>query len=171
MQEARTAVSRIEFRTNLMRATAPVIRLGYLVECCWEDARWMGLVYRTNLTHNELRESNTDTWPELSAPEALLRNLFDAAWDSADGEGGAALQARYGGLSALRVVVEDAASNFAAGISSEDDAEVDDQLYTRLRRFEQQLEPVCAAEVIAFATPGSAGARMVKLGHRTDVAA
>ncbi len=167
MQEAKTAVSRIEFRTNLMRANAPVIRLGFLVECCWEDARWLGLVYRPALTPNELRESNLLTWPELQAPEALLRTLFDTAWDSAEGEGGAALAAKYGALSALHVVVEDAQSQFASGLDIDSDA-IDEQLYARLRQFEARLEPSCAAEVIAF---NGAGGRMIKVDHRTSAAA
>lgn len=170
MQEAKTAVSRIEFRTNLMRANAPIIRLGFLVECCWDDFRWMGMIYRPALTPNELKASNLETWPELLAPEPLLRSLFDKAWESADGEGGAALAELYGCLSAFHVAIDEANSSFADGLSSElDDGELDAKLYARLRQFEARLEPACQAEVISL--PGTGGIMVKKTEHKVAAAA
>jgi hypothetical protein len=150
MQTAKTAVSRIEYRTNMMRADAEIIPLGYLVEACWDDARWMGMIYRPSLTVNEKREVNLHTWPELADSRAFLKELFEVAQDADDGEAGDVLARQYGCLSALTVHVIDRASDFAAGLASAIETEVQTELVKRLRKFEDDLQPACVATVMPF---------------------
>jgi hypothetical protein len=86
-------ISRISFFTDMTRADAPVIPLGFILEAAWPDqARWLGLIGRTRLTPLELDKINLITWPDLRAPFALLDNLFEKGWQSAWGEAGHSIQ-------------------------------------------------------------------------------
>lgn len=150
MHTAKTAVSRIEYRTNMMRGDADIIPLGYLVEACWEDARWMGMIYRPTLTANERRALNIETWPELADPTACLRTMFEGAWQAAEGEAGDHLHSHYGCLSALHVSVCDRSSAFAEDLASAIDSDVQKELVKRLQQFNEHLQPACSAQVLAL---------------------
>ena len=152
MQPAKSTVSRIEFRTKMTRADAEVITLGYMVESLWEDSRWMGMVFRPELTANEVREVNVETWPEMANPGEFLKNIFDWGWLADDGEAAAVLAAKYGPMSALHVYVEDNASPFADGLGSAADDGVADELRERLvQRFAGSLKPSHSAKILGFA--------------------
>ena len=76
-------ISRISFFTDMTRADAPVIPLGYMVEAAWpEQARWLGMIGRTRLTPFELEHVSLATWPDLRAPFGMLTTLFDHGWES-----------------------------------------------------------------------------------------
>jgi hypothetical protein len=86
-------ISRISFYTDMTRADAPVLPLGYMLEAAWPDkARWLGLIGRTRLTPLELDRVNETTWPELRAPFGMLADLFEAGWAAAWGDAGVAIQ-------------------------------------------------------------------------------
>jgi hypothetical protein len=86
-------ISCISFVTDMTRANAPLIPLGFVLEATWpEQARWLGLIGRTRLTEPELDKINRATWPELQTPFGLLNKMFEQGWDSAWGEAGTILQ-------------------------------------------------------------------------------
>jgi hypothetical protein len=86
-------ITRISFLTDMTRADAPVIPLGYMLEAAWpEKARWLGLVGRMRLTPLELDRVNKTTWPELHNPFATLADLFEKGWDAQWGEAGTVIQ-------------------------------------------------------------------------------
>jgi hypothetical protein len=74
-------ISRIFFVSNMAKPGAPEIPLGYLIEAIWPDeARWLGLIGRTQLNTDEMDAANLLTWPELNKPFDLLKRLFNRAW-------------------------------------------------------------------------------------------
>lgn len=89
----RARTSRIYFVTDMTRANAPKIPLGFMLEATWpSEARWLGLVGRRQLTGAELAATNVLTWPELEKPFDLLSQMFDAGWDAQWGEAAEAAQ-------------------------------------------------------------------------------
>jgi hypothetical protein len=86
-------ISRISFCTDMTRASAFEILLGFMLEAVWPDqARWLGLIGRTRLSSVEIKTVNLATWPEFEKPFGLLDRMFDQAWESAWGNAGVAAQ-------------------------------------------------------------------------------
>jgi len=76
------ALWRIEYRSDLTRAKAPVIPVGFVLEARWsDDVRWLGMLFRKRLTPVELDTINIETWPEMQALEPFMNRLFDEVWD------------------------------------------------------------------------------------------
>jgi hypothetical protein len=150
MLNAKSVVTRVEFRTNATQSDCIRIPLGFVVESLWDDMRWMGMIYRPKLTSNELKEINLDTWPELRSPEALLHDMFESAWLSQDGDGGRALASHFGPFSALHAFVEDDESNFAVALEDPSDPQTASVLIERLQKFEPQLKPAFSATILSF---------------------
>ncbi|MNS02997.1 hypothetical protein D3C72_343240 [compost metagenome] len=162
MQNAKSVVTRIEFRIDAMRADAERIPLGYVVECLWSDMRWMGMIYRPSLTPNEIKRINFDTWPELRDPTVLLHDLFESAWAARHGHGSEGLTERFGALSALHSYVTDENSEFAANLADPSDAATAAKLNERLKRYESDLRAVCSAAILSLDVFRSLGGAKVK---------
>lgn len=135
---------RIEFCTDLTRGEAAVIPLGFLVEAAWpKRARWLGLIFRRQLTRVELDHVNLATWRELEEPEPFMRGLFQQAWDAGH-TGTVDLASRYPAFSALRFGEENATE---IELSAEPrDGQVG--AYAHLVSLADQLAPVLTAPVI-----------------------
>ena len=89
-------ISRISFSTDMTRADAPMIPLGYMFEGVWpKKARWLGLIGRLRLTPVELEMINTATWPEMKSPFHVLMELFMKGWDAQWGEAGQAISSEW----------------------------------------------------------------------------
>ena len=68
-------------------AASAQVPLGYMLEAVWPDeARWLGLIGRTELTQHELAFVNCATWPELAKPFTLLSQTFDQSWEEEWGQ-------------------------------------------------------------------------------------
>src|SRR5581483_3803507 len=90
---AQARVSRLAFVSDLTQANTPQIPLGYMLEAVWPDqARWLGLIGRTELVPHELKLVNLATWPEMSKPFGLLDRTFDASWENEWGQAGETLR-------------------------------------------------------------------------------
>ncbi len=142
-------ISRISFFTDMTRADAPVIPLGFILEAAWPDqARWLGLIGRTRLTRPELDKINLTTWPDLCAPFALLDSLFEKGWQSAWGEAGYSIQKDWS-RSAFSVKTDDypAVGTLTADTSEEWTA-TSDVLCTQLNALHVKLGPILIARPI-----------------------
>ena len=147
MQLARTAVWRVEFRTDMTRSGAPIIPLAFMVEADWKrGTRWLGMLYRRALTPNELKAVNLGTWPELNELDVLVPSMFDLAWAAAPGEGGLSLLLSYGSRSALHFA-EQKATQDLLNLTVGDTPAVFDRLKEHLLTFEEHLQPALRASV------------------------
>jgi hypothetical protein len=153
MQHPNKALWRIEFRTNLTRADAPVFPIGYLLETHWQNqVRWLGLLFRRRLTVPELDIVNTDTWPELKDLEPFMKGLFDEAWAAsiepaateAPDLGSAVVAAKYQLRSALLFSHQEPALD----LSGYDPVDAFPLLYSRLLGFRAALAPTLIAPVV-----------------------
>jgi hypothetical protein len=151
MLETKSALWRIEFRTDASKVGALTIPLGFLRES-WADnaGRFMGLIFRTRLTPLELDRVNLNTWAELSSDrlEPFMDELFDKAWSdsrgAADGQLGAgALAANYGAHSALSFVGTEVKECRAATWQN-----LRLQLIGAMFSLEDRLSPVLMADVV-----------------------
>jgi hypothetical protein len=82
MQQAKGALWRIEYRTDVTQANSLIVPVGYLMEAVWPTpgAKWLGIVVRRRLTPLELDQVNLETWPELSTLESFMIKTFDEVW-------------------------------------------------------------------------------------------
>jgi hypothetical protein len=144
------ALWRIEFRTDLTRASAPVLPLGYLLDAHWDaddQVRWLGLLFRRRLNPLEIDLVNTATWPELQKLEPFMKVIFEKAWAETgdNGElGSAKLAFSYPHTSALQFVGEEQA---ILGLS-EDPIESFPHLYLTLLNLRSRLTPTIKAPVV-----------------------
>ena len=105
MTEHTAGLWRIEFTTDVARAGAPVVPLGFMLEAHWTGGiRWLGLIFRKKIDPVELSYVDLSTWPELDAPDPFMKRLFDEAWSGAAGEklGAAKVADSYRNQGALR---------------------------------------------------------------------
>jgi hypothetical protein len=155
MQHPAKALWRIEFRTNLTRADAPIIRVGYLLEAHWQSqVRWLGLLFRRRLTVPELDKVNVATWPELKDLEPFMKGLFEQAWTTSAKAsaaaaielGSTALAAKYEQRSALHFAAEKRGPDLQAF----DGKPVDSfpSLYAYLLGLREDLKPTIVAPVV-----------------------
>ena len=148
-----SAVWRIEFRTDATRADAPVIPLGVLRESCVaDDGRFLGLIFRPELTPLECDEINFETWPELGEErlESFMNELFEKAWEhsceAADGALGAdRIAKQYSPHSALAFVADAAPEYKAANWQR-----LQLQLHKSLFDYEDWLAPTLIAPVVSM---------------------
>lgn len=102
-----TRISRISFLTDMTRGDAPVVPLAFMLEGVWPgEARWLGLIGRTQLTPLELDRINLTTWPDLAQPFKFLSGLFTHGWNADEGEAGAAVFSAWR-RSAVDIAVKD----------------------------------------------------------------
>lgn len=141
MQLPESVVTRIEYRTKMTRGDAPTIPLGYLVEACWDDAKWVGLIGRVALTPTELQHVNLETWPELGDVNGFLTNVFKRACATDCERGSDALYAEFGTMGALTFVHCEEHASFAADIVAPLEATCQQILSDRLERFADDLRP------------------------------
>lgn len=84
------------------------IPLGYMVEATWsKQARWLGVVGRTELTAREIAAVNLSAWSELQKPFTLLEEMFDQGWGGPWGRAGLKAQAVWPMSSILVDTIED----------------------------------------------------------------
>ncbi len=150
------ALWRVEFRTDLMRAGAPTLPLGYMLEAHWHDGvRWLGMLFRRKLTALELDQVETATWPELVDLESFMSGLFERSWDaSEDGNnepplGSAIIAREY----SIRSALQFAPVTNTAVINHEDAVGSFPSLYSHLPNFRQELKPSLVAEIVPFRIP------------------
>ena len=145
------ALWRVEFRTDLTKASAPTLKLGYLLEAHWHDGvRWLGMLFRRKLTALELDIVAKATWPELSDLETFMSGLFENAWNASESGsddlalGSAVIAQKYTIRSALQFASE---KNIAV-VNADDALGSFPILYAHLLSFRSQLTPALAAEVV-----------------------
>jgi hypothetical protein len=142
-------ISRISFFTDMTRADAPVIPLGFMLEAAWpEKARWLGLVGRTRLTPLELDRINATTWPELQAPFGKLAELFEQGWESPWGEAGTAIQAGWSRSSFSVDTSEHQLSDVCSADTPEAWTSTCDVLCTTLNALRVKLAPTLIAKPV-----------------------
>jgi len=145
------ALWRVEFRTDLTRAKAPIVPVAYLLEAHWENqVRWLGMLFRKRLTVSELDLVDTHTWPEVKDLEKFMTRLFDEAWTNSGPElplGSCVLAPKYPMHSALQFAPQESAVN----IDAEDDpVKSFPILYGHLLSFLDELSPIATAPVMPF---------------------
>lgn len=139
-------ISRISFFTDMTRADAPVIPLGFILEAAWPNqARWLGLIGRTRLTPLELDRINLTTWPDLRAPFGLLDSLFEKGWQSAWGEAGYSIQKDWS-RSAFNVDTDDHSIGTLTAETPEAWTATSDVLCTQLNALHVKLGPILIAQ-------------------------
>lgn len=75
------ALWRIEYRTDLMRTHEPVLPVGFVLEARWSnDVRWLGMLFRRQLTPIELDRVDLRTWPEMAKLEPFMADMFEQTW-------------------------------------------------------------------------------------------
>ncbi len=162
-------LSRISFFTDMTRADAPVIPLGYMLEAAWPDrARWLGLVGRTRLTPLELDRINLTTWPDLHAPFRLLADLFEQGWKSPWGEAGAAVQSGWSRSAFAIDTNEHSLDTMSAG-SAEEWTATCDQLCVQLNELHVRLAPVLVAKPARLLTLKPTKPVPAAVAHPTDL--
>ena len=111
------ALWRVEYRTELTRAAAPVVPLAYVLDAAWANGvRWLGMLFRKRLTTAELDLVALGTWPELRDLEKFMGGLFDEAWSSsskAEIIGSRTLAPKYSMHSALQFAGEECSVNIS----------------------------------------------------------
>jgi hypothetical protein len=153
-------ISRISFLTDMTRADAPIIPLGYMFEAVWpKKARWLGLIGRLRLTPPELERVNMATWSELKEPFKLMTNLFFQGWAAPWATAGEVIQHEYH-RSALSIGIGDrSASLIDRRIDSAAAwATTNNCLLVELAAFQSQLVPVIQATVVTAPRPKQAPA-------------
>lgn len=159
MTDSKSALYRLDFRTDLTSTDAPIINLGFMIETALDGGfRFLGLVSRKGLTPCEGDLVNLATWPELRDVDAYMDQLFGTAWThvcSADPEdlrlGSEHVARQYSDLSALHFVpkpVEELGLSFSGDIN-----DVHKALYDALVGLGSQLRPAVSATVLPFAMP------------------
>lgn len=142
MERINLGLWRVAYCTDLTSAKAKPVPLAFMLEARWEDgARWIGLLYRTELTKNELREVDTKTWPELTNVEVYMKQLFLRGCDT----DAAALAASHPCYSAVQFQPLEAAIGNIEGNTPRQAAPM---LYSYLLGYEDELEPAFGATVI-----------------------
>jgi hypothetical protein len=150
MQDAKRALWRIEFRTDMTRAGAPIIPLAFLVEAAWpRGGRWQGMLFRPSLTKNELAACDLQTWAELEAPDPFLRGLFSEAWRAGPEVGAEVLLNRYSDRSAFHIAPQ-AHDGLAAAAAEQATPHTFAALTEFIRNFKDCLQPVLKADVVDF---------------------
>lgn len=142
--EATMLVSRLSFMPDMTKVDGQSIPLGVMLEAAWDDeARWLGLIFRTQLTSGEIAGINMVAWPELSDPSEFMTKLFDEAWGSSWGSSGAHLAQQWSSSSLL--VTSQLLSEAAAPKRIETEADwerVSELLRTQLNLFGSELRPL-----------------------------
>lgn len=147
-----SALWRVDYRTDLTRASAPVCPIGYFVEARWsDDVRWLGVLFRKRLSPIETAHVNYETWPEMKDLKPFMETLFDRAWDAElpTGEqlptlGSTVLAGAYGMQSSLQFVEDE----LDLEISSEDPEQSFNALYSRLLGLHDRLTPTMSAPIV-----------------------
>jgi hypothetical protein len=147
----RKGLWRIEFRTDLTRADATVIPLGFVHEAHFPTSiRWLGLLFRKRLTVSEADRIDLLTWPELRDDlEPFMRSLFDSAWSLArtasdNALGTPTVAAKYSHRSALHF----APLGEGPPVASRDPVKRCLELCTHLLALRGKLAPVISAPVV-----------------------
>lgn len=147
----RKGLWRIEFRTDLTRADAAVIPLGFVLEAHWPTSiRWLGLLFRKRLTVPETDRIDLLTWPELSDNlEPFMKGLFEESWALArtasdNALGTPTVAAKYSHRSALHF----ASVGDGPQVTARAPAKRCLELCTHLLGFRDKLTPVISAPVV-----------------------
>jgi hypothetical protein len=143
-------LSRISFFTDMTRAEAPVLPLGFMLEAAWPDqARWLGLIGRTSLTRAELDCVNLTTWPELRAPFDLLDGLFDKGWEAKWGHADEAIRSEWS-RSAFAIHTDQHPLSTLSAETAEAWTSTCDVLCTQLNALRVRLVPSLVARQLEF---------------------
>jgi hypothetical protein len=146
-------ISRISFLTDMTRADASVLPLGFMLEAAWPDqARWLGLIGRTRLTPLELDRVNLTTWPDLRAPFNMLDKLFDQGWQSEWGGAGVTIQKQWS-RSAFAIDIDDYPLKTFSADTAEAWASTCEALCASLNALHVRLAPVLVAPLIPLRAP------------------
>lgn len=161
-------ISRIAFFTDMTRAGAPVLPLGFMLEAAWPaQARWLGLIGRTRLTPFELAQVNLTTWPALRMPFGMLDQLFEQGWASEWGQASQSIQKTWS-RSALTIMTDEYPLTTLSAETAEAWASTCDVLCTHLNALHVKLVPALVAEPMQiFQAPPVAVARPIDLRTRT----
>lgn len=151
MLETKSVLWRIEFRTDASKADALAIPLGYMRESFLaESGRFLGLIFRTQLSPLELDKINLHTWPEMRDLEPFMDGLFDRSREtcvkSLAGDFGTPSVAR--GFSGQSALVFEALN--VDEIKATTRGHLVNHLMTSLQAWEEYLVPVLKAPVVAI---------------------
>lgn len=154
MTDSKSALYRLDFRTNLTSAAAPTINFGYMLETALDGGfRFLGLASRKSLSKLERDLINFRTWPELDNLDSYMGKLFERAWEhvcQAEPEDlrlGAEFVAREHTLQSAFCFVHQPVAALGLNLSGEVD-QVHNSLYSSLVSLGHRLTPALTAPVL-----------------------
>lgn len=175
MTDQMRALYRLEFRTDMTDAAAPVIHFGYMLEAAVAGGfRFLGLASRESLTRIEADRIDLATWHELADLDTYMEDLFERAWG----------QVSEAGPDDLRLACEHLAKGFSArsalrfvplptpAIAAPAGADADTlhlELYQQLIHYRGELKPALVAPVIPLPKRDAPKPVMVLSKYREDV--
>jgi hypothetical protein len=162
-------ISRISFFTDMTRADAPVIPIGFMLEAAWpEQARWLGLIGRTRLTPLELDRVNSTTWPELHAPFDMLDKLFDHGWAAEWGDAGSSMQKQWS-RSSFSIETSEHPLTTLSAETAEAWTASSNALCAQLNALHLRLAPVLVAKPVPLRPPPAAITRPIASRTREGI--
>jgi hypothetical protein len=171
MAEAKIALYRLDFCTDLTAVQAPTIALGYMLETAVSGgARFLGLASRVSLTPLERDLVNVETWPEILNLDNYMGELFERAWEFVEGTsnqgqilGSSSLAQNFSSMSALCFASQNVSKELSSMLETETEDEWQTKLYNEVLSYRLLLVPTIKAPIIPLRSAQVTGQNIASL--------